>query len=320
MASTAKDGSGRFGDMRDYMAKTLFQPHRARDAIWDAHQGKIPTLLRYYAGLASVPITRWLAPMGFDYVWIDWEHSAMNIETMTTPAQRHSLFVPCFCNFIGSLSAECIHAQMVNEAVFLSNGRTIPWVRVPGHDHATMAYALDAGASIVVPQVDKVEQAKEARGAVKFGRKNGGHRSAPPFRYVPGLTDVPLDKDHPLWEIFNRQLGFMIQVESLEEVPEIDAVWLGTIDARVSMGLPGGHGIVGTESEWLEAVELFHKTMRKHDKPYSGFCLAKGDAFLKKKSYMSMCIVAGDTLKLSEMMGHLAERRAEIAQTQNDSK
>ncbi|GKZ90173.1 hypothetical protein AnigIFM59636_001674 [Aspergillus niger] len=293
MASTAKDGSGRFGDMRDYMAKTLFQPHRARDAIWDVHQGKIPTLLRYYAGLASVPITRWLAPMGFDYVWIDWEHSAMNIETMTT---------------------------MVNEAVFLSNGRTIPWVRVPGHDHATMAYALDAGASIVVPQVDKVEQAKEARGAVKFGRKNGGHRSAPSFRYVPGLTDVPLDKDHPLWEIFNRQLGFMIQVESLEEVPEIDAVWLGTIDARVSMGLPGGHGIVGTESEWLEAVELFHKTMRKHDKPYSGFCLAKGDAFLKKKSYMSMCIVAGDTLKLSEMMGHLAERRAEIAQTQNDSK
>ncbi|KAI3064228.1 hypothetical protein CBS147353_8809 [Aspergillus niger] len=267
--------------MRDYMAKTLFQPHRARDAIWDAHQGKIPTLLRYYAGLASVPITRWLAPMGFDYVWIDWEHSAMNIETMTT---------------------------MVNEAVFLSNGRTIPWVRVPGHDHATMAYALDAGASIVVPQVDKVEQAKEARGAVKFGRKNGGHRSAPSFRYVPGLTDVPLDKDHPL--ISTR----------LTEVPEIDAVWLGTIDARVSMGLPGGHGIVGTESEWLEAVELFHKTMRKHDKPYSGFCLAKGDAFLKKKSYMSMCIVAGDTLKLIEMMGHLAERRAEIAQTQNDSK
>ena len=71
------------------MAKTLFQPHRARDAIWDAHQGKIPTLLRYYAGLASVPITRWLAPMGFDYVWIDWEHSAMNIETMTTVRWKH---------------------------------------------------------------------------------------------------------------------------------------------------------------------------------------------------------------------------------------
>lgn len=89
MGSELKDGSERFGDMRDYMSNTLFQPHRARDAIRDAHHGKIPTLLGYYAGLASVPITRWLAPMGFDYVWIDWEHSAMNIETMTTVRWKH---------------------------------------------------------------------------------------------------------------------------------------------------------------------------------------------------------------------------------------
>ena len=72
------------GDMRDYMSTTLFQPHRVRDAMQDAYSRKIPLMLGYYAGLASVPITRWVAPMGFDYVWIDWEHSAMNIETMTT--------------------------------------------------------------------------------------------------------------------------------------------------------------------------------------------------------------------------------------------
>ena len=74
----------KFGDMRDYMGPTLFQPHRARQAIRDAHEKKIPPMIGYYAGLASVPITRWVAPMGFDYVWIDWEHSAMNVETMTT--------------------------------------------------------------------------------------------------------------------------------------------------------------------------------------------------------------------------------------------
>lgn len=74
----------RYGDMRDYMAPNLFQPHRARQAIRDAHERKIPPLIGYYAGLAAVPITRWVAPIGFDFVWIDWEHSAMNIETMTT--------------------------------------------------------------------------------------------------------------------------------------------------------------------------------------------------------------------------------------------
>lgn len=120
MASTAPQG------MKAYAAPSLFQPHRARDAIRDAHQKKIPPLLCYYAGLSSLPITRFLAPMNFDAVWIDWEHSSCNVETMTS---------------------------MVHEAIFMSQGATIPFVRVPGHDHAAVGYALDAGASIVVPQV-----------------------------------------------------------------------------------------------------------------------------------------------------------------------
>lgn len=81
--ANGSDGQ-RYGDMRDYMGPSLFQPHRARQAIRDAHEKRIPPMIGYYAGLASVPITRWVAPMGFDYVWIDWEHSAMNVETMTT--------------------------------------------------------------------------------------------------------------------------------------------------------------------------------------------------------------------------------------------
>lgn len=70
--------------MQKYAAPSLFQPHLARQAIRDAYEKKIPPLIGYYAGLSSVPITRYLAPMGFDMVWIDWEHTACNIETMTT--------------------------------------------------------------------------------------------------------------------------------------------------------------------------------------------------------------------------------------------
>lgn len=78
------NGHNKYGDMRDYMGPSLFQPHQARQGIRDAHEKRIPPLIGYYAGVAAVPITRWLAPMGYDYVWIDWEHSAMNVETMTT--------------------------------------------------------------------------------------------------------------------------------------------------------------------------------------------------------------------------------------------
>jgi len=70
--------------MQAYMGPSLFQPHFARRAIRDAHEKKIPPLIGYYAGLSSIPITRFVAPMGYDVVWIDWEHTSCGVETMTT--------------------------------------------------------------------------------------------------------------------------------------------------------------------------------------------------------------------------------------------
>jgi 4-hydroxy-2-oxoheptanedioate aldolase len=69
--------------MAAYRAPSLFQPHRAREALADAHAGKIKPILGYFMGLASPPIAKLVALFGFDMVWIDWEHAAMNVETMT---------------------------------------------------------------------------------------------------------------------------------------------------------------------------------------------------------------------------------------------
>ena len=195
--------------------------------------------------------------------------------------------------------------------------------RVPGHDESKMAYALDAGASIVVPHVDTVEQAKHVVGAVKFGSKRNGMRSAPPFRYVHHLTDTPMEPQHGLWESLNNQGAVMIQIETLvgihnldailSEVPDIDAVWLGALDTRVSMSLPAGHGIRGSEPEWLEAADLFHQTVKKHNKPYAGFSFATGEELRKLTANMSMCMITADTTKLAEMVGELANAKAMLA-------
>ncbi len=96
MGSVANSNDGRHGDMRDYVGPSLWQPHRMRQAIRDAHEGKIPPMMGYFAALPSVPVTRFLAPLGYDCVWIDWEHSAMGVETMTTVLPITGLPPPLF--------------------------------------------------------------------------------------------------------------------------------------------------------------------------------------------------------------------------------
>ncbi|KAL9113135.1 MAG: hypothetical protein Q9227_002747 [Pyrenula ochraceoflavens] len=276
--------------MKAYRAPSLFQPHRARQALRDAHEGKIPPLVGFYFGLSSVPLARHIAPFGFDAAWVDWEHSSCNVETMT---------------------------EMVHSLMFCSEGRTMPFVRIPGHDHAAVGYALDCGASIVVPQVDTVEQAKHVVSAAKFGTKYNGSRSAPPFRLIPGLTDQAIDDKMVggIHENLNHQAAIMIQIESLEgirnldailtEVPDIDAVWLGTLDAKVSMNLPSNGGMGGNEPEWVEAVELYEKTMAKHDKPKAGFAMGPPEMMRMMGKGKSFVVTCADVLSFMSLGGDL---------------
>ena len=88
--------------MQAYRAPSLFQPHQARKALRDAHAGKIPALVGVYLGVSTIPTARFIAPLGYDVAWVDWEHTSCNVETMTT---------------------------IVHEIMFMSEGRTIPFVR-----------------------------------------------------------------------------------------------------------------------------------------------------------------------------------------------
>ncbi|MCJ1354732.1 MAG: hypothetical protein MMC33_004721 [Icmadophila ericetorum] len=238
--------------MAAYRAPSLTQPHRARQAIRDAYEGKINPLIGYYCGISTVPTARVMAQLGADVVWVDWEHSSCNIETMT---------------------------NIVHAIQFMSEGKTMAFVRLPGHDHASIGYALDAGASIVVPQVDTVEQAQHVVAAAKFGRK--GTRSAPPCRWLPGIGDIGLDPTRSIWENVNDQAAIIIQIESVQGAKnldailtavgdQIDAVWMGTMDMRVDMGFDG---FWGPEPEFLEIVKDFEATLKKHKVPNTGMCL-----------------------------------------------
>ncbi|KAH8882430.1 Phosphoenolpyruvate/pyruvate domain-containing protein [Thozetella sp. PMI_491] len=282
--------------MRAYAAPSLFQPHHTRQAIRDAHERKVPPMLGVYYGVSSVPTCRLLAPIGFDMIWIDWEHSACNVETMTT---------------------------MVHDTMFMSQGRTIPWVRIPGHDHAAIGYVLDCGANIVVPQVNTVEQCKYVLSATKYGSQCNGTRSAPPFRLLHRVTDIPSIEGGDLHKCLNEQAAVMIQIETLEginnldailtECPDIDCVWLGSLDARINMNLPGGLGH-GNEPAWLDAVTIFEQTLAKHNKPRGGFALGL-EALKKCAETHAVIFYDADVLRLGGMMEGLCNARDIVEKT-----
>ena len=173
--------------------------------------------------------------------------------------------------------------------------------RVPGHDHAAIGYALDAGASIIVPQVDTVEQAQHVVSAAKFGVEAKGSRSAPPFRWLPGISDTGIDPSRSLWKNLNDQAAIIIQIESekgarnLDTIltavgDQIDAVWMGTLDMRVNMGYDG---MWDSEPRFLEVVELYQNTLKKHDMPNSGMCLGGDWAKGANKAFV---VVGGDAI------------------------
>ncbi|KAI1342932.1 Pyruvate/Phosphoenolpyruvate kinase-like domain-containing protein [Xylariaceae sp. FL0016] len=284
------NGTSEVHSMQAYVSTSLFQPHNARQALRDAHEGRIPPLLGVYYGISSVPACRFIAPMGFDFAWIDWEHTSCNVETMTT---------------------------MVHDTMLMSQGKTLPFVRIPGHDHAAVGYALDAGASIVVPQIENVEQCKHVLSAAKFGAKQRGTRSAPPFRLIPQLTDIPQHGDD-IHKSLNHQAAVMIQIETLEginnldeiltECPDVDAVWLGNLDARISMNLRGNYGMGGDEPEWQDAVAKYEKVMKKHNKPLASFALSP-DMIKKKGETFSFLAIDADVMKLASMFEGLQDSK-----------
>jgi hypothetical protein len=78
--------------MAAYRAHSLLQPHKARQAIADAHAGRIPPLIGIFCAWASPPITKVIAQLGFDFVWVEWEHSSMFVETMTQAGCESIIF------------------------------------------------------------------------------------------------------------------------------------------------------------------------------------------------------------------------------------
>lgn len=112
---------------------------------------------------------------------------------------------------------------------------------------------------------------------------------------------MTIDASRSIWENVNDQAAVIIQIESelgvknLDAIltsvgDQIDAVWIGTLDLRVSKGLDG---MWGDEPEFQNAIRLYEETLRKHSKPNSGQSFNENWTLGADKSFT---VVAGDWL------------------------
>ncbi len=151
---------------------------------------------------------------GFDWLFIDCEHSSMDTDTA---------------------------AQIA--AASLAAGIT-PLVRVPGKEHWHASRMLDNGAQgVVVPHVDTAGEAKRVADACRFPPL--GHRSMGGGLQQLGFAPMPVGEaarivnDETLVVVMLESPAGIENCEAIAAVPGIDALLIGTNDFCFELGVPG---------------------------------------------------------------------------------
>jgi 2-keto-3-deoxy-L-rhamnonate aldolase RhmA len=178
-----------------------------------------------------------LAASGFDYVYIDMEHSGFSIETVV------------------GLCTAGQHAGIV------------PVIRPPGPDDHLIGRVLDNGAwGVLMPHVDTPEQAEAAVRAVKF--IPDGQRGSSPTNVHSDFGSVDFAT---YMREFNERSLVIVQIESPEAVANLDAIMAvdgvdGATLGRGDYAIEIGHAGERDHPEVTAAVEAMIAACQRHGK------------------------------------------------------
>lgn len=162
-----------------------------------------------WLSLGDLYATRVLARMGWDWLTLDIEHSAVDWS----------------------------QAAMIFAAV--ADAGCVPLARVPEGTHHYIKRVLDAGAwGIVVPMVDTVEQAKIAIAAAKYpptgNRSVGGGMHSMNFDASPG--DYYAKANEEILVVLQTESPLGVEnAEAIYSLPGCDAIFIGPNDLRFQM-------------------------------------------------------------------------------------
>jgi 2-dehydro-3-deoxyglucarate aldolase/4-hydroxy-2-oxoheptanedioate aldolase len=217
--------------------------------------------------LPSPEVAEILAKSGFDWLFIDLEHSAISLQTAQTIIQA------------ASSQSYCV-------------------IRCPSNDEAWINRCLDTGADgIIIPQVKTKKEAEYAAHFAKYaplgGRSVGISRA-----HGYGMTF------NEYMERANEDTALIIQCEHIEaidnlpailKVEGIDCVFVGPYNLSASMNKTGQL----KDPEVVNAIERIRKMASESNMPLGIFGTAPEFVKAYKEKGFNLLTVNADTLMLS---------------------
>jgi 2-keto-3-deoxy-L-rhamnonate aldolase RhmA len=183
----------------------------------------------------SVEIAAQTASLGFDFLWIEMEHSPINPETLR------------------------------NIVLGTRGLAAIPFARVPVNEYWTAKRVMDAGVmGVIFPFTSTPELAQQAAAACKYppsGRRGSG----------AGLASFRWPACENYYDFADRNMMVIAMIEEIAAVHQIDAIaatrgidvlFIGTSDLSFSMGLRGRQNDPSLE----EAISSVAAAAKRHQK------------------------------------------------------
>lgn len=167
-----------------------------------------------WVNTCSSIVAELMASMGFDFLTVDAEHSAVDLP----------------------------QAQVLFQAIQSGNPECAPLIRLPGLDCTSTRRYLDAGAAgVIAPLINSAHQARELVEAVKYppqGIRGVGFCRA--NMYGMQIDEaVALANDRTLVCIQIEHIDGVEHIDEILAVPGLDAVFIGPYDLSASMNITG---------------------------------------------------------------------------------
>lgn len=165
--------------------------------------------------VASAESAAQVAALGFDFLWIEMEHSPITLETL-------------------------------RNIVLATRGlKAVPITRVPVNELWTAKRVLDAGSlGVIFPFCSTPQLAAQAAAACKYppigGRGFGASLAS--FRWPAEEGYANFADNNVIVTVIIEQVQALENVEAIAATPGVDVLFVGTSDLSFSMGLRGQAG------------------------------------------------------------------------------